>query len=121
MNFSDWKENWKKLRLSKEEKKQRRRDIQQIQSLIAEKQYHQANILCQKMHGQVQMSCFLHPFSHLLLANIALKTGDNHLFLEQCWLTFCAPVASFSRRIGADPRRRFFGLGPIRFSEQNHS
>ena len=121
MKFSDWKENWKNLRLSKEEKKQRRKDIQQILSLIGEKQYNQANILCQKMHGKVQLSCSLHPISHLILANIALKKGENELFLEQCWLTFWAPLASFSRRMGADPSRRFFGLGPIRSSAQNRS
>ena len=121
MSFSSYKAKWTRSRLSKETKKQRWDEIQQIILLIDEKKFHQAKFQCQKIHDKAQFSCIIHPISHILLAKIAFKMGNNRSFCEQCWLSIWAPLASFSRRLGADPRRRFFGLGPIRFSEQNHS
>ena len=119
MKFSAYKANWYKFRLSPESKKQCWHEIQLIMSLIEERKLEEASILAQRVHSQVQYSCSLHPITHLVLAQIAFHNGEKRLFLNQCWLTIWAPLASFSRRLGADSRRRFFGLGPRRFAEQN--
>ena len=100
--------------MSPAQKDDLRAELAKIRSLLGENRLGEARELALLLHGNAQLSCRFHPRSHLILAEIARREGDFPLFVEQIWLGLAAPLASFSRRIGANPRRRFFGLGPIR-------
>lgn len=119
MIFSNSRLNWRNSTLSDAEKREHFNTVRQILALVTAREFVQAKQTCQQMHNKVQCSCILHPISHLLLAHIALKSNDPNAFITECWVGFWAPLASFSRKIGANPRRRFFGVGPIRSSGQN--
>ena len=121
MIFVKSRNKWKRSKLSAAEKRVHFDTIREIISLISAEDLAQAQMICKQMHQKVQCSCTLHPISHFLLAHIALKANDPKACVNECWVGFWAPFASFSRRVGADPRRRFFGLGPIRSSVQSRS
>ena len=87
MGLSFYRENWKKNRLSKEDKRQHWEQMREVLSLIKARELKQAKILGYQIHGEVQLSCFLHPASHLLLAKIEKENQQYPLFFEQCWLT----------------------------------
>ena len=118
MNFCG---KWKKSGISSMEKDALRKKLMRVYALLGENRIEEAKIMALEIHANSQESCLYHPLSHISLAAIAIKGRNLQQFTEQSWLAILAPLASFSRRMGGDPNRRFFGLGPIRSDVGNGS